>query len=59
MRKVSDYRKHAEECRLLLRGAKTEEHREMLREMAETWESLAVSREKILERRAQIDLPKK
>jgi hypothetical protein len=56
MRKVSDYRKHAGECRQLMRGAKTAEHREMLRQMAETWESLAASREKQLEQRANIKL---
>jgi hypothetical protein len=56
MRKVSDYRKHAEECRKLMRGAKTPEHREMLHQMAETWESLAESREKQLQRRANSDL---
>jgi hypothetical protein len=56
MRKVSDYRKHAEECRKLMRGAKTPEHREMLHQMAETWESLAESREKQLQRRANSKL---
>jgi hypothetical protein len=38
MKKVSDYRRHAEECRTLLSGAKTTEHRDMLLKMAETWE---------------------
>jgi hypothetical protein len=56
MRKVSDYRKHSEECRTLMRGARTPEHREMLSQMAETWESLAEAREKQLERRANSDL---
>jgi hypothetical protein len=48
MKKVSDYRRHAEECRTLLSGAKTTEHREMLLKMAETWEGLAAAREKKL-----------
>ena len=48
VRKVSDYRKHVEECRALLRGARTPEERQMLINMAETWESLAVAREKKL-----------
>ena len=48
MKKVSDYRKHAEECRTLLSGAKTAKHREMLLKMTETWDSLAVAREKKL-----------
>ena len=48
MKKVSDYRRDAEECRTLLSGAKTPEHREMLLNMAETWEALATAREKKL-----------
>jgi hypothetical protein len=48
MKKVADYRRHAEECRTLLKGAKTPEHREMLLNMAETWEALAAAREKKL-----------
>jgi hypothetical protein len=46
--KVSDYRKHAEDCKALLAGAKSPEHREMLLNMAATWEALAVAREKKL-----------
>jgi hypothetical protein len=48
MKKVSDYRKHVEDCKTLLRGAKSPEHREMLLNMAATWEALAVAREKKL-----------
>jgi hypothetical protein len=48
VKKVSDYRKHVEECQALLRGARTPEERQMLLNMAETWESLAVAREKKL-----------
>jgi len=48
VKKVSEYRKHVEECKALLRGARTPEERQMLLNMAETWESLAVAREKKL-----------
>jgi hypothetical protein len=48
MKKVSEYRRHVEECKALLRGARTPEERQMLLNMAETWESLAVAREKKL-----------
>jgi hypothetical protein len=50
MKKISDYRRHVEECKALLRRAKSPEEREMLSNMAETWESLAVAREKKLAR---------
>ena len=45
---TSDYRKHVQECQALLRGARTPEHRQMLLNMAETWEGLAVARERKL-----------
>jgi hypothetical protein len=46
MKKISDYRKHVEQCHLLLRGARSPEERQMLLNMAETWEGLAKAREK-------------
>jgi hypothetical protein len=48
MKKISDYRKHVEECKALLRGARSAEEREMLLQMVEPGESLAVAREKKL-----------
>ena len=50
MKKVSDYRKHVEECHALLRGARTPEERQMLLSMAETWDGLAAARERKLAR---------
>jgi hypothetical protein len=55
MKKVSDYRKHVEECQALLRGARTPEERQMLLSMAETWEGLAVAREKKLAREGRAE----
>ena len=55
MKKVSDYRKHVEECQALLRGARTPEERQMLLSMAETWEGLATAREKKLAREGRAD----
>jgi hypothetical protein len=46
IKKISDYRRRVEQCRLLLRGARSPEGREMLLNMAETWEGLAKAREK-------------
>ena len=43
--KISNYRRQAEECRLLARKAQNEEHRNQLLVMAETWERLAAERE--------------
>jgi hypothetical protein len=55
MKKVSDYRKHVEECQALLRGARTPEERQMLLSMAETWEGLAEAREKKLAREGRAE----
>jgi hypothetical protein len=41
MRKVSEYRQHARECRSLANTARFSQHREMLLNMAVAWETLA------------------
>ena len=46
MRKVADYRKHAEECRAMARSTAHGEQREQLLKMAATWDSLAQERER-------------
>jgi hypothetical protein len=40
MCKVSKYRQHAKECRGLAKKSRLAEHRQMLLNMAATWESL-------------------
>jgi hypothetical protein len=49
MKKASDYRQHALECRTLATQTKIEEHRQMLLNMAETWEMLADGRSRLAE----------
>jgi hypothetical protein len=44
MQKVESYRKHAEECRTLAERARSSDEREMLLNMAKTWEGLATAR---------------
>jgi hypothetical protein len=46
MKKASEYRQHAQECRALAKGMEQGEHREQLLRMAETWEGLAEQRER-------------
>lgn len=55
MRKIEDYRQHAEECRAMIAIARTDEHRKMLGNMVETWETLAREREVQLARQARIE----
>jgi hypothetical protein len=50
MKKASEYRRHAEECRALASKAGTEEHRLQLLKMADTWVSLADERERMVAR---------
>ena len=54
MKKASEYRQHAEECRLLARKAESPEHREQLLKMTETWEQLAVERERLIARHPEL-----
>jgi hypothetical protein len=43
-KEASDYRRHAEECRVLATRMKTGEQRERLLEIAATWDRLAENR---------------
>ena len=54
MKRVADYRRHVQECQALLRGARSAEERQMLLNMADTWEALAVAREKSWRRRGRL-----
>lgn len=47
MKKALEYRQHAKECRVLAAQAVSEEDRQQLIAMAETWEALATERENI------------
>ena len=46
MKKRSEYRQHAEECRALARKAQNEQQRIQLLKMAEAWDNLATERER-------------
>jgi len=53
MRKVSEYREHAVECRQLA-AAMDGEHRRQLLDMADTWEQLAVERAELIARQPDL-----
>ena len=44
MKKASEYRQHADECRALAARMDVGEHRDQLLEMAATWDRLATER---------------
>jgi hypothetical protein len=48
VKKTSEYRQHAVECRQLISIAPTEEQKATLENMARTWDSLADDRERFL-----------
>lgn len=54
MRKVEDYKRHADECRLLAAGATNDDTRRQLLDMVETWESLARDRAAQIDRKKRI-----
>jgi hypothetical protein len=48
MKTMQEYLRHATECDDLARTARTQDEREMIVHMAETWRMLAAQREKLL-----------
>lgn len=48
MKKASEYRHHADECRTLAAKMENGEHRDQLLGMAATWEQLARERERLI-----------
>jgi hypothetical protein len=58
MKTASEYRKHAEECRVLARQMPAGEQREQLLEMARTWDSLAETREALVRNHPELDTAK-
>jgi hypothetical protein len=55
MRKLSEYKAHADECRKIVSFMKNAEHKKQLIGMAEAWEMLAREREKLLSKTADKD----
>jgi hypothetical protein len=55
VKKASEYRKHAEECRALAKGV-VGEQRDQLLEMAATWERLATERSELIQRHPDLAL---
>ncbi len=49
MKKASEYRQHAEECRVLAQGMQGEKRNQLI-EMAATWEKLAQDRADLIRR---------
>jgi hypothetical protein len=45
---ADEYRRHAAECDVLARRATTEEQRERIKTIADTWRKLAADRERLL-----------
>lgn len=56
MKKASEYRRHAEECRALAERMQSGEQRDQLLEMAETWENLAAERAALVLRHPELGL---
>lgn len=56
MKKASEYRQHADECRQLAARMAVGEHRDQLLEMASTWDRLAVERSELIRRHPKTGL---
>jgi hypothetical protein len=53
VKKASEYRKHAQECRVLA-NSMSGDQRDQLLEMAATWEKLAAERSELLRRHPEL-----
>lgn len=56
MKKASEYRQHAEECRALAERMQSGEQRDQLLKMADTWENLAAERTALVLRHPELAL---
>ena len=56
MKKASEYRRHAEECRSLAKGLLPGEQRDQFLNMAGVWEKLAVDRATLVLRHPELGL---
>jgi hypothetical protein len=59
MKTAAEYRKHAEEFRVLAKQVPEDEQRNQLLEMARTWDNLAKDREKLVHNHPELDTSKK
>ena len=59
MKKASEYRHHAGECRAMADGTKPGPQRDQLLEMARTWDNLAADREKLVRNHPELDTAQK
>jgi len=57
VKKASEYRKHAEECRVLARQVPEGPQRDQLLEMARTWDALAADRKALIQKHPELALP--
>lgn len=57
MKKGSEYRQHARECRALAATMESEDQRGQLLQMAEHWESLARDREALIAKHPELAIP--
>ena len=56
MKKASEYRQHAEECRALAHNMEQGAQRDQLIEMAVTWDKLAQDRSDLVQRHPELAL---
>ena len=54
MKKASEYRQHAEQCRALARSMPAGNDRDQVLEMAATWDTLATERSRLIQRHPEL-----
>jgi hypothetical protein len=56
MKKASEYREHAEQCRGMAKRTTPGEQRNQLLEMASTWEKLAAERSDLVQKHPELSI---
>jgi hypothetical protein len=57
VKKASEYRQHAEECRILAKQVPDGVQRNQLLEMAKTWDALAEDRDRLAQNHPELKAP--
>jgi chromosome segregation ATPase len=57
VKKASEYREHARECRVLAAAMESEKQKQLMLQMADHWEKLAADRSALIDKHPELACP--